>query len=60
MRGTFGNIRIKNRMTGIKEGGYTFKYPEKIEMYNYDAAMAYKKENIPLIVLGGKEYGTGS
>ena len=60
MRGTFGNIRIKNHMEGIKEGGYTFKYPEKKEMFNYEAAMAYKRENIPLLVLGGKEYGTGS
>jgi aconitate hydratase len=60
MRGTFGNIRIKNRMVAPKEGGYTIKYPEKEEMYNYDAAMEYLKGNIPLIVLGGKEYGTGS
>ncbi len=60
MRGTFGNIRIKNRMVTPKEGGFTLKYPEKDEMYNYDAAMKYRKENIPLIVLGGKEYGTGS
>ncbi|MDR3631130.1 MAG: aconitate hydratase AcnA [Desulfocapsaceae bacterium] len=60
MRGTFSNIRIKNHMAGLNEGGYTFKYPEKKEMYNYDSAMAYKRDNIPLIVLGGKEYGTGS
>jgi aconitate hydratase len=60
MRGTFGNIRIKNRMVAPLEGGYTLKYPEKKEMYNYDAAMEYSTENIPLIVLGGKEYGTGS
>ncbi len=60
MRGTFGNIRIKNRMVAPKEGSYTIKYPEKKEMYNYDAAMEYKAEKVPLIVLGGKEYGTGS
>ena len=60
MRGTFGNIRIKNHMVTPKEGGYTIKFPEKVEMYNYDAAMEYQKGNIPLIVLGGKEYGTGS
>jgi aconitate hydratase len=60
MRGTFGNIRIKNRMVTPKEGGFTLKYPEKDEMYNYDAAVKYREENIPLIVLGGKEYGTGS
>ena len=60
MRGTFGNIRIKNRMVAPLEGGYTVKHPEKKEMYNYDAAMEYRHENTPLIVLGGKEYGTGS
>jgi aconitate hydratase len=60
MRGTFGNIRIKNRMVSPKEGGYTIKQPEATEMFNYDAAMQYKKAGIPLIVLGGKEYGTGS
>jgi len=60
MRGTFGNIRIKNRLVTPKEGGFTIKYPEKEEMYNYDAAMKYQDEKTPLIVLGGKEYGTGS
>jgi aconitate hydratase len=60
MRGTFGNVRIKNKLVAPKEGAYTLKFPEKKEMFNYDAAMQYKKENIPLIVLGGKEYGTGS
>jgi aconitate hydratase len=59
-RGTFGNIRIKNRMVAPKEGAFTIKYPEKREMYNYDAAMEYLREGIPLIVLAGKEYGTGS
>jgi aconitate hydratase len=60
MRGTFGNIRIKNRMVAPLEGGYTIKYPEQKEMFNFDAAMKYRHENTPLIVLGGKEYGTGS
>jgi aconitate hydratase len=60
MRGTFGNIRIKNRMVAGKEGAFTIKYPEGKEMYNYDAAMAYLAEGTPLIVLAGKEYGTGS
>ncbi len=60
MRGTFGNIRIKNRMVASKEGSYTIKYPEKEELYNYDAAVKYQSEKVPLIVLGGKEYGTGS
>jgi len=60
MRGTFGNIRIKNRMVTGKEGAYTIKYPELREMYNYDAAMAYLAEGTPLIILAGKEYGSGS
>ncbi|MDJ0623181.1 MAG: aconitate hydratase AcnA [Desulfocapsaceae bacterium] len=60
MRGTFGNIRIKNNMVAPKEGSFTIKKPENEEMYNYDAAMAYMKENTPLVVLGGSEYGTGS
>ncbi len=60
MRGTFGNIRIKNQIAGMKEGSFTIKFPEKTEMFIYDAAMKYKAEKTPLLVLGGKEYGTGS
>ena len=60
MRGTFGNIRIKNKLVHPKEGSFTLKFPEKEEMFVYDAAMAYMDQGIPLIVLGGKEYGTGS
>ncbi len=60
MRGTFANIRIKNRMVAPKEGSYTRKYPEDREMFIYDAAMQYRAEQTPLVVLGGKEYGTGS
>ena len=60
MRGTFGNIRIKNKLVDPKQGSFTLKFPEKKELFNYDAAMAYKQEGTPLIVLGGKEYGTGS
>ncbi|MGD9309924.1 MAG: aconitate hydratase AcnA [Desulfosarcina sp.] len=60
MRGTFGNIRIKNQLVDPKQGSYTLKFPEKKEMFNYDAAMAYGAEGTPLVVLGGKEYGTGS
>jgi aconitate hydratase len=60
MRGTFGNIRIKNKMIAPKEGAFTLKQPEMEEMYNFDASVAYKKEATPLIVLAGKEYGTGS
>ncbi len=60
MRGTFGNIRINNRLVAPKQGSFTLKFPEKKEMFNFNAAMAYKAEETPLIVLGGKEYGTGS
>ena len=60
MRGTFGNIRIKNQMVGQKEGSYTLKQPGGEEMFIYDAAMDYMNEAVPLVVLGGKEYGTGS
>ncbi len=60
MRGTFGNIRIKNKLMGSKEGAFTIKYPEGKETYNYDAAVQYMAEKIPLVVFGGKEYGTGS
>jgi aconitate hydratase len=60
MRGTFGNIRIKNQLVAPKQGSYTMKFPEKTEMFNFEAAMAYKAEGTPLVVLGGKEYGTGS
>jgi aconitate hydratase len=60
MRGTFANIRIKNRMVAPKEGGFTLKLPDRQENFIYDAAMAYKAESRPLIVLAGKEYGTGS
>ncbi len=60
MRGTFGNIRIKNKMMGNKEGSFTRKYPEGSEMFIYEAAMKYQAETIPLVVLAGKEYGTGS
>jgi aconitate hydratase len=60
MRGTFGNIRLKNRMVGQKEGSYTLRYPERSEMFIYEAAMKYQAESRPLVVLGGKEYGTGS
>jgi len=60
MRGTFGNIRIKNKLVTPKEGSYTKKYPEGEEMFVYDAAMKYREEGTPLVVLGGKEYGSGS
>ena len=60
MRGTFGNIRIKNRMLAPREGSFTWKYPEGKEMYTYDAAMAYHQTATPLVVVAGSEYGSGS
>ncbi|HCW93095.1 MAG TPA: aconitate hydratase, partial [Flexistipes sinusarabici] len=60
IRGTFANVRIKNKLVDPKEGGYTVKFPENQEMYVYDASLAYLKEGTPLVVLAGKEYGTGS
>ena len=60
IRGTFGNIRLKNKLVGAKEGSFTIKFPEETEMYVYDAAVAYQDEGTPLVVLGGKEYGAGS
>lgn len=60
MRGTFGNIRIKNRLVDEKEGSFTRKFPEDAESFVYEAAMGYQKEKTPLVVLAGKEYGTGS
>ncbi|WP_339877609.1 aconitate hydratase AcnA [Pseudidiomarina gelatinasegens] len=60
MRGTFANIRIKNQMLDGVEGGFTRHVPSGKEMSIYDAAMQYQKEGMPLVVLAGKEYGTGS
>jgi aconitate hydratase len=60
MRGTFANIRIKNQMVPGVEGGVTVHYPSKQRMAMYDAAMKYKADKVPLVIFGGKEYGTGS
>ncbi|WP_028973228.1 aconitate hydratase AcnA [Spirochaeta cellobiosiphila] len=60
MRGTFGNIRVKNQLVAPKEGSYTKKFPEDDVVYIYDGAMSYKEEGTPLLVMSGKEYGTGS
>jgi aconitate hydratase len=60
MRGTFGNVRIKNALTPDKEGNWTLHIPSGEVMSIYDAAMRYQKDGIPLVVLTGKEYGTGS
>ncbi|HMO31319.1 aconitate hydratase, partial [Enterovirga sp.] len=65
MRGTFANIRIKNQMVrdeagNVVEGGYAIHQPSGERMAIYDAAMRYKQEGVPLVVMAGKEYGTGS
>ncbi len=60
VRGTFANIRIKNLMLGGEEGGYTLHQPSGERMSIYEAAQRYKAERVPLVVLAGKEYGTGS
>lgn len=60
MRGTFGNIRIKNLMLDGLEGGYTKHIPTDTQMSIYDAAMKYQEEGTPLVIIAGKEYGTGS
>jgi len=65
MRGTFANIRIKNQMVRdaggtVVEGGFTIHHPSGEQMFIYDAAMRYQAEGVPLVVMAGKEYGTGS
>ncbi|MCL7412050.1 MAG: aconitate hydratase AcnA [ANME-2 cluster archaeon] len=60
MRGTFGNINLRNRLVPDKDGGWTRYFPSGKEMTIYDAAMLYKKNDIPLVIIAGKEYGTGS
>ena len=60
MRGTFANIRLRNQLAPGTEGGVTRKLPEDVQMPIYDAAMAYIEEGTPLVVLAGKEYGSGS
>ena len=65
VRGTFANIRLRNRLGGLSreplpEGGYTYHLPDGEQLSIYDAAMRYEAEGVPLIVLGGKEYGSGS
>ncbi|HTZ80699.1 MAG TPA: aconitate hydratase AcnA [Stellaceae bacterium] len=60
MRGTFANIRIRNEMVPGVEGGMTKHLPDGKAMPIYTAAMEYQKEGVPLVIIGGKEYGTGS
>jgi aconitate hydratase len=60
MRGTFANVRLKNMLAPGTEGGVTVHLPDNKQMSIYDAAMQYQKEGVPLIVIAGKEYGSGS
>ncbi|KPL83769.1 aconitate hydratase [Thermanaerothrix daxensis] len=60
VRGTFANIRLKNLLVPGVEGGYTRHFPEGETMTIYEAAMRYQAEGVPLLILAGKEYGTGS
>jgi aconitate hydratase len=60
MRGTFANVRLRNKMVPSKEGGFARHLPTSEEMTIFDAAMKYKAENVPLVILAGKEYGSGS
>src|SRR5690554_1985264 len=60
MRGTFANVRIRNEMLDGVEGGYTRFVPTGEQMAIYDAAMKYQEQGTPLVVIAGKEYGTGS
>jgi aconitate hydratase len=60
MRGTFGNVRLENNLVAPKEGSWTIHLPQGQEMPIYDAAMKYIEEGTPLLVIAGKEYGTGS
>ncbi|MCH7856257.1 MAG: aconitate hydratase AcnA [Gemmatimonadetes bacterium] len=60
IRGTFGNVRIRNLMLDNREGGYTIHIPSGDELTIYDAAMRYQSEGTPLLILAGREYGTGS
>jgi aconitate hydratase len=60
MRGTFANIRLRNQLAPGTEGGVTRHFPDGRQMSIYDAAMSYAQEDVPLVVLAGKEYGSGS
>jgi aconitate hydratase len=60
MRGTFANIRLRNQLAPGTEGGVTLHLPGEEQMPIYDAAMKYMEQGVPLVVLAGKEYGSGS
>jgi aconitate hydratase len=60
VRGTFANIRLKNLLVPGVEGGVTIHLPDKERLWIYDASVRYRQENVPLMIIAGKEYGTGS
>jgi aconitate hydratase len=60
MRGTFANIRLRNQLAPGTEGGWTIHQPSGAKMTIYDAAMKYRDEHVPLLIIAGKEYGAGS
>jgi aconitate hydratase len=60
MRGTFANIRLRNELAPGTEGGWTTRTPGEKAVTIYDAAMEYQKKSTPLVIIAGKEYGTGS
>ncbi len=60
MRGTFANVRFRNRLVPSLEGGFTLHLPDEVPMTIFDAAERYQEEGVPLVILAGKEYGTGS
>ncbi|HEY7355955.1 MAG TPA: aconitate hydratase AcnA, partial [Ktedonobacterales bacterium] len=60
MRGTFANVRLRNELAGGKEGGWTVHLPNGELMTIYDASMQYQREGTPLVIIGGREYGSGS
>jgi aconitate hydratase len=60
MRGTFANVRLRNELAPSTEGGWTRHQPSDEQMFIYDAAMRYQREGVPLLIIAGQEYGTGS
>jgi aconitate hydratase len=60
MRGTFGNVRLRNGLVDGEEGPYTVHLPDGEEQFIYEAAMRYRAEGVPLLVIAGREYGSGS
>ena len=60
VRGTFANIRLRNQVAPGTEGGITIKFPEGTQTSIYEASREYQEQGVPLVIIGGKEYGSGS